>query len=129
HEDHSKRLEQEGVKVTFITSGERKVEGNFYEPLTDEARAELQRISDHYYEMFLSAVAKARGVSVAQVNSDFSQGRMAVATEAVQRGMADRVATAEQVLKRLGAFDNRATGSRVAAMNQAAARARAVTID
>lgn len=111
HEDHSKELEMEGVKVTFITAGEHKVEGNFYEPLTDEARAEIQRITNYYYDMFLSTVAKGRGVTVAKVKADFGQGRMAVATEAVQRGMADRVATIEQVLKRLGAFEQASAGS------------------
>lgn len=133
HEDHSEKLKQEGVKVTFVTAGDHKVEGNFYEPLTDAARAELQRVTSHFYDMFLNAVAKGRGVTTARVKADYGQGRMAVATEAVQRGMADRVATIEQVLKRMGAFDSAAgapaagmpLGAKLAAVQARAAKVRA----
>lgn len=104
HEDYSKHLEEKaGVKTTLVTAGTFKGEGNPYGPLTDEARAEMQKKVNHYYGLFVGAVAKGRGVTAARVEKDFGQGRMFTASEAVTRGMADHVATLEQVLRRLGA--------------------------
>ena len=105
HEDHSAKLERDGVKPTLITAGKYKAEGNPFGPLNDEARAEIQAKVDHYYTQFLGAVAKGRGVTEARVEKDFGQGRMVTSKEAVERGMADRVATIAQVLRRLGADD------------------------
>lgn len=114
HEDWSKFEEELGVKTTLISAGQYKVEGNPYNPLSDEARAEMQRQVDHYYEEFLAAVAKGRGVSEAKVRSNFGKGRMVLAEEAVQAGMADRVATLEKVLRQAGAYDGGATAESAA---------------
>lgn len=123
HEDHSAELKQAGVAVSLVSAGDHKTEGNPYEPLDDEGRAEMQRKVDGYYSMFVAAVAKGRGVSEAKVKADYGQGRMATAQEAVSKGMADRVATIDQVLRRLGAYDGRSAGA------AAQARARAVELE
>lgn len=115
HEDWSKFMEEEGVKTTLVSAGEYKVEANPFAPLTDEAREEMQRQVNHYYGQFLSAVAKGRGVSEAAVRKDFGQGRMALAQEAVDKRMADRVATFEQVLRRAGAYDGGTDNARARA--------------
>lgn len=101
HEDVSGMLEREGVKVNFIHAGKYKVEGNPYEPLTDEARGAIQSRVDDYYEMFVSAVAKGRGVTPAAVRGGFGEGRVVGAKEAVRLGMADRVATLDETIARL----------------------------
>ncbi len=101
HLDMSKWLESEGLKPTLIHAGEYKIEGNQYEPLSDEAAAEIQRGVDRYYGMFTKAVAKYRGVSDAKVRSDFGKGRVFGAEEAVSSGMSDKISTFEQVLTRL----------------------------
>ena len=101
HEDVSKQLEQEGVKVTLISAGEYKTEGNPFEPLTDEARAEAKRMVDTYYKAFVGGVAKGRGVAMGAVEADFGQGRSVLAKEAVKRGMADRVGTFDAELARM----------------------------
>lgn len=93
HEDLSGAAEQAGVRVTYIHAGEHKVEGNPFEPLTDEARSYMQQSVDHYYGLFVKRVAKGRRVSVATVREDFGGGRMLTAERAVALGMADRVAT------------------------------------
>lgn len=103
HTDQSKMDETIGVKRTLITAGKKKAEGNPYAPLDDDAREEIQRRVDAYYEQFVGAVARGRGVSRKKVESDFGQGRMFGAKEAVELGMADRVATLEETLARLGA--------------------------
>ncbi|MCH8966378.1 MAG: S49 family peptidase [Planctomycetes bacterium] len=103
HVDYSKALEADGVAVTYIHAGKHKVEGNPHQPLTDEAREFTQKRVDEYYDSFVGHLAKNRGVTRATVLKDFGQGRVFGAAEAVERGMADRVATLEQVLSELGA--------------------------
>jgi signal peptide peptidase SppA len=101
HEDLSEALKMEGVKITLIHAGKYKVESNPFEPLTDEAREQIQKEVDVYYNAFVGSVAKGRGVSVATVRKDFGQGRMVTAKEAVSLGMADRVGTLEDTIARL----------------------------
>ncbi len=101
HDDVSKRMEQAGVKTTFIQAGKYKTEGNPYEPLGAEARAAIQEQVDGYYDMFVKAVARGRGVSQASVRGGFGEGRMVMAADAVKQGMADRVATFDTTLSRL----------------------------
>jgi signal peptide peptidase SppA len=102
HEDISKAMNDAGVKVTLISAGKYKVEGNPYEPLSDEAKAALQADVDNFYSMFVKAVAKNRGVSQDSVANGYGQGRMVMATLAVKQGMADSVATLDQTLARFG---------------------------
>lgn len=102
HVDLSELERARGIKTTFIHAGEFKVEGNSSEPLGDAARAEFQRVVDAYYRQFVSGVARNRGTSAAAVVSGFKSGRMALAGEAVQLGMADRVGTMLELLASLG---------------------------
>jgi hypothetical protein len=55
--------------------------------------------------MFVGAVAAGRGVSAAKVLANFGQGRMVLAQDAVAAGMADRVATLDQVLSAYAAVE------------------------
>jgi capsid assembly protease len=98
HEDISAALEQDGRKVTLITAGKYKGEGNPYEPLGEEARAAIQATIDDYYAAFVSAVARHRGVKAGEVRGGFGEGRMVSAKDAVSLGMADRVGTLDEVL-------------------------------
>jgi signal peptide peptidase SppA len=101
HEDFSKALEAEGVKVSLISAGKFKVDGNPYEPLSDSARADLQSKVDAFYGMFSNSVARGRRATQAAVRAGFGQGRMVLAAQAVKEGMADRVATMDDVFSRL----------------------------
>lgn len=105
HEDRSAAMDAEGVKTTYVHSGGApyKVEGAPEYPLSEEARADMQSKVDHFHAMFVRAVARGRNTTEARVAADFGGGRMLTAKDAVARGMADRVATLEQVLSRLGA--------------------------
>lgn len=133
HDDFSGWQQKQGIKTTLVSAGEYKVESSPFGPLSDEARAEMQRHVDAYYAMFLAEVAKGRGVSVAKVREDYGKGRMAMAQEAVEKGMADRVATLDQVLKRLGAYEGQESGVRsqgtgITSAQQAAVIARTVEL-
>lgn len=101
HENVAEMLKQEGIEITLIHFGKYKVEGNPFEPLGEEAHAAIKADVDAYGAMFHRAVAKGRGVSVEKVRTDFGQGRMVMATDAVARGMVDAVETFDEVIARL----------------------------
>jgi capsid assembly protease len=63
HVDYSKLLENEGVAVTYVYSGDKKIEGNSTQPLSNSARGEMQREVDRLRGMFAGLVARNRGVS------------------------------------------------------------------
>lgn len=98
HVDRSKAIEEMGTKITLISAGKFKTEGNPYEPLSDAGLEHRQARVDGIYSDFLREVALGRGVSVDTARKDFGEGRTMTATEAVDAGMADRVAVLEEVL-------------------------------
>jgi len=108
HEDMSEALAADGVKITLISEGPRKVEGNPFEPLSAEARKHLQDATRHYYDMFVRDVAAFREVDEKIVRADpesggshFGGGRTYPARIAVKLGMADKVESLESVLHSL----------------------------
>lgn len=108
HEDMSAALADEGVKITLISEGSRKVEGNPFEPLSTEARKHMQETTRHYYDMFARDVAMFREVDENVVRGDpesgephFGGGRTYPARMAVKLGMADKVESLESVLHSL----------------------------
>ncbi len=98
HEDWSKYMENEGIKVTLISAGKYKVEGNPYEPLSEEARAAEQDTVNKYYSLFTRAVAKYRGDSTDSVRSGYGEGRVLLAEDAVKAKLADRIGTFGDVI-------------------------------
>lgn len=96
HADYSQAFEKMGIKVTLVHAGRYKVEGNPFQPLDDEARAELQRSVDEYYRMFVSAVERGRG----ELSEDVMQGRMYSAEQALKHRLVDRVATLDETILR-----------------------------
>ena len=117
HEDLSKHLENDGVHVSLISAGKYKVEGNPYEPLSDEARAAMQAKVDGFYSMFTKAVARGRGVAQAKVKDGFGQGRMEMAADAVAQGMADWIGTLDDVLAKYGASSGSTRSGSAASSN------------
>lgn len=98
HADYSRMLDNAGVKVTIIQAGKYKSEGNPYQPLQNDAQQYIQSRVDDYYSMFIKSLARNRGVSQTKVRSNFGQGRVLGARQAVEAGMADGVATLDEVL-------------------------------
>ena len=101
HRDMSEAFAQRGVKHTLISAGKYKVEGNPYEPLSDEALAAEQASVDDYYGMFVGDVAAGRGVEVSDVTDGYGEGRSLTAKRAVKAGLADRTATLGETIARL----------------------------
>lgn len=131
HTDISKAEEMDGVKTTLVTAGKYKAEASEYGPLSEEARAQMQARVDSYYGMFLRDVANGRGVPVSTVRDSYGQGRVATAEEAIRAGMADRIATLDQVLAKLtrqpASRSTRATETVEIAAEQPAAPLKPVT--
>jgi len=125
HEDISKALEVEGIKPTLISAGKYKVDGNPYEPLSDTARSNAQSTVDSFYSMFVSAVAKGRGVAPAEVRAGFGEGRMVLAAAAIKENMADKVATMDDTLARFGVSKDPGPAQRAGAL---AARSREIDL-
>ena len=111
HEDISGAMEQAGFKITLIGAGKHKTDGNAFEPLSGTARADLQGKVNAFHEMFIKSVANGRHTSQDSVRGRFGQGRMVLAADAVQKGMADRAATMDQVLARISSGRDEGGGS------------------
>lgn len=101
HQDISKALAQEGVDITLISAGKFKVEGNPYAPLDDDAKGFMQLRTDQYYDAFVKAVARGRGVGVDAVRSGMGQGRVLGAQDALAENMVDGIATFDDVVKKM----------------------------
>lgn len=101
HQDYSQALEESGVKTTLISAGKFKVEGNPYSPLDADAQSFMQSRVDEYYAVFTKAVARGRGVSIAQVREGMGQGRVLGAEAALAQNMVDGVATFDDVLRKM----------------------------
>lgn len=114
HIDESEALKQQGLKIEYISAGKYKTEGSTLGPLTDEARAFAQSTVDAYYESFVRAVARGRGVSLKAVREGMGQGRMLLPADAEAQKMIDGVATLSQVVAKMQAKVKRASASALA---------------
>ena len=112
HVDYSEALAKEGIKVTYLSAGKHKVDGNDAEPLSDQARADMQGLVDEYYSRFVAAVASGRGVPAATVRGGMGQGRVVMAKEAKAENMVDKVGTFDALLGKLGV--SRTSGAQAA---------------
>jgi signal peptide peptidase SppA len=100
HQDVSGFLDRMGVKLTMIRSEQSplKNEAHPFGPLSEGAQGFLQQRANEAGAEFIRAVASGRRVTQTKVREDFGQGRVYGAREAVARGMADRVATLDEVI-------------------------------
>lgn len=101
HQDLTKALEQEGIAVTVISAGKYKTERLPFQPLSAEAKVELQGQVDAAYAIFTKAVARGRGVSASDVKTGYGEGRALTGPEAKKAGLVDRIETFDGVLGRL----------------------------
>lgn len=97
--DTRKKDEMIGIeKIEIVSSG---APNKRPDVTTDEGRAYVQGILDDIESVFVSDLAKFRGVSVDTVRSDYGQGGVRVGRKAVAAGLADRTGTFEGVLSDL----------------------------
>jgi signal peptide peptidase SppA len=97
HLDFSQALQKEGVKPTLIYAGAHKVDGNPFEPLPEDVRAEMQAACLGIYDQFIATVAAGRpSLSDKQIRG--TEARVYRGTDAVDAGLADAVGSFEEVL-------------------------------
>jgi ClpP class serine protease len=101
HADRSGELAAQGVKPTLIFAGSHKVDGNPFEPLSDAVRADLQASVDAHYRQFLDTVAAGRGRKLTADMARATEARTFIGTEAIRLGLADRIASFDEVLASL----------------------------
>jgi signal peptide peptidase SppA len=94
HADYSGELEKKGVNVTIVQRGARKVDGNPFQPLSAEARADIDAHMDELYSEFVAHVAAARGLDEQKVRD--TEARVYSAAEAKKLGLIDEVTTVEK---------------------------------
>lgn len=113
HEDDSQLLDNLGVKITPVYYGANKTEGLPFAPLSEDAKAHMQDMVDHFGQQFEKAVGRGRGMKADEVHAKFGQGRVFPAARAAKMGMVDRVGTLDDALAKHGAArpsGNRAEG-------------------
>ena len=110
HEDLSKALEMEGVKITYISAGKYKVDGNETEPLGDDVKARLKARVTEAYARFCGDISKGRGVPLGDVTGGYGEGDTVSAARALSLGMIDGISTLNDTLARVmsGTTDDRA---------------------
>jgi len=89
HTDISEAMDKAGVKITFVHAGKYKVAGNPYEKLDADTKARMQARVDSHYEIFVSSVARNRGMDEKAVRE--TEALIFTAKEAVANGLADSI--------------------------------------
>lgn len=101
HVDQSKMLEEWGLKVSLIFAGKHKADGNPYEPLPDEVRAEVQSSVDKAYGQFVELVSRNRKLDAQMIRD--TEARVYRADDALAIKLVDAVkAPSEAVAAFLG---------------------------
>jgi signal peptide peptidase SppA len=95
HVDMSAALKQEGLNVTLIHAGAHKVDGNPFQPLPAAVREEFERGVLAVYDVFVAAVARNRGLREAAVRG--TEAQIYMGADAVKAGLADGVASIDNV--------------------------------
>lgn len=105
HLDWTQRIKEDGLKVTIITFGSRKAEGSPLRELSEEAFNAIQQDINAMGELFVSTVARNRGMSAKVIKS--TQAASFMAADGVEIGLADEVcppdAAFRHLLKKTGA--------------------------
>lgn len=91
HADLSSQLDQDGVRVTLIHSGQHKVDGNPYEPLPEAVRDDIQREIDVLRFLFAETVAVGRAGRLSQEAALATEAATYRGMDAVAVGLADEV--------------------------------------
>lgn len=93
HEDRSEQAKANGVARTLIFAGDRKVDGNPFEPLSEAAAASLKGMVDSIYDRFTATVGKGRGSKLTADAARATQAGIYSGADAVAAGLADEVGT------------------------------------
>lgn len=102
HIDQSVKDANEGYRYTAVTAGTHKNDFSPHQPLTDEAKAELQAEVDRLYGLFVDHVASMRRLATDDVRS--TEAGLYFGANAIAAGLADAVGTFESALTDFSLF-------------------------
>jgi signal peptide peptidase SppA len=124
--EYSKMLDEAGIKVNYITSGDRKADGAPYQPLSKDARDAFQSEVDHLAAIFAQEVAVGRGMTPKAVLS--LEAGVFLGAEAVAKKLADRVGTVADAIALASdlAASRKTSGRNAAATSQGATKMKTV---
>ncbi|HFU1221085.1 TPA: S49 family peptidase [Citrobacter amalonaticus] len=89
HSNYGAALKTSGVEVTLIYSGDHKVDGNPYEKLPKDVRADFQARIDATRQMFAEKVAGYTGLTVQAVLD--TEAAVFTGQESIENGIADEL--------------------------------------
>lgn len=96
HVEWSEYMSKMGIKVTYVFAGKHKVDGNPYESLSPEAKKRIQARIDKIYGVFVSTVARNRGMEEDEVRA--TEALTYDAEESITVRFADRIGSLEEEL-------------------------------
>jgi signal peptide peptidase SppA len=96
HMDQSGWDEKVGRKYTAVFAGARKNDFSTHQPLSDDARANLQGEVDRLYEMFVASIARNRGLAPALIRK--TDAGLFWGEKAISAGLADQVGSFDGAL-------------------------------
>lgn len=96
HIDMSKMVEDMGWKITFIHFGKHKVDGNAWEALPADVKKRIQARIDGLGELFVSTVARNRGMDAQAVRD--TEALTFTAEEATSNGLADSIGSLDDAI-------------------------------
>lgn len=99
HADMSGKMEKDGIKVTLITAGKHKADGNSFEALSDDLLQQMQRESESMRQVFADYVGRFRGARFSKQDALDTEADTYRAHDAVKIGMVDAIGDANEVLE------------------------------
>ena len=96
--DYSEMFKKDGVEPVVIDTGAFKSAGIPGTAITDEQRADFQRIVDFYYAEFLDAIKRGRGMAD-ETLKPLADGRVFTGVEAAANGLIDGVQIFDETLR------------------------------
>lgn len=103
HVNYSKWLEEAGIGVEFIYSGDHKVDGNPYEELPEPVRKSIKARVDSTRQQFATLVADNRGLDVEAVLA--TEAACYSAQQALELGLIDAIAPPLEAVSAFFNFD------------------------
>ena len=100
HLDTSAEMAMKGRKPTLIYAGAHKVDAHPFGPLSENVKADLQREVDTFYARFVDQVSAGRPALTGDMIRA-TEARIFIGSEAIDRGLADRMDTFEATLARM----------------------------
>lgn len=92
HADYSVQIAQQGIRVTIIHAGDKKVEGNSLEPLPADVAAKWQKSVEEMRDRFAEIVGKGRGSRLTKAKALKTEAASFDSKEALSLGLIDAIA-------------------------------------